>query len=64
MRDVNGVVDAGADADDVAHGREGVDGHAQAEVAEAHHVHQGEQDAGLEENSIWYRNCLKSPKIA
>ena len=48
MRDVNGVVDAGADADDVAHGRKGVDGHPQDKVTEAHHVHQGEQDAGLD----------------
>ena len=50
MCDVNGVVDAGADADDVAHCREGVDGHPQDKVTEAHHVHQGEQDACLEGN--------------
>ena len=45
MGNVDGVVDAGADADDVADGQVGVDGHAKSGVAEPHHVHQGEQDA-------------------
>ena len=51
MGDVDGVVDAGADADDVADGQVGVNGHPQSGVAEPHHVHQGEQDAAEDEDT-------------
>ena len=49
--DVDGVVDAGADADDVADSQVGIDGHPQSGMAEPHHVHQGEQDAAEDEET-------------
>ena len=49
--DVDGVVDAGADADDVANSQVGIDGHPQSGMAEPHHVHQGEQDAAEDEET-------------